>query len=333
MGMNKYALNLQLFADGGASGTGAAGDGAGSATGVTGQEAAVPVYDRAMRQKGGSGVRYDAVQTTEAPAQGATTPQVAAANTEAQAPVKPTFQELIEGDYKDDFSKTMQGIVQKRLKTAKDAEDRLSRLAPALQIVAEKYGLDFTDVSTADPDALIQALEQDRSLYEEEAYREGVSVEHYMRTKQLERQVAAANAQKAQQAEEAKMREQYARLQEQADAFRQKVPAFNLAAEMQNETFARMVVTGFPVENAYYAIHYAEVEAQRQQQTQEQLRTVAQTAQQQAAIAIRSGQRRPTENGISNTPATSTKPDPRSLSLAEIREIKRRAARGETIQF
>lgn len=322
--MDKYihALDLQLFADGGGA---AAGDGAGDgAPGVSGQEAAAPVYDRANRQRGGTGVRYESAPQEAEPQVDA---QAAAVQT-AQEPTKPTFKELIEGDYKDEFSKTMQGIVKNRLKEAKGAEERLGKYMPALQIIAERYGIDHEDA-----DGLLKALEQDQSLYEDEAIREGVSVEHYMRTKQLERQVAQANALREQQMQEAQMREQYARLQEQADAFREKVPSFDLATEMQNETFARMVVTGFPVDNAYYATHYAEIEAQRQQETQQQLRTVAQTAQQQAAAAIRSGQRRPTENGLNNIPATQPRSDPSRLTLQEIREMGKRARRGEEIRF
>ena len=331
------AFNLQLFAEGGAAGDGGAGAGAGAGagnatTGVTGQGDAVPVYDRAARQRGFTGVRYAQPTATQAEPTQPTTTRDAAANTPPvqtdAPPARPTFEELIKGEYKDEYSKHTQEIVQRRLKESKAAEERLTKLTPALSALAQRYGIDASD-----PDALVKAIDEDQSLYEDEAIREGLPVEQLMKQKRLEREVQQAKAFREQQQQETQMREQYAKLQQQADTFKAKVPEFNLANEMQNQTFARMVVQGFPLENAYYATHYAEIEARRQQQTEQQMREVAQNAQQAAANAIRSNSRRPTENGLANSAPAQVRTDPSQLKLKDFRALKERAARGEAITY
>ena len=336
------AVNLQLFADGAGAGDGGAAAGAaGAAPGVTAQGDAAPVYDRAQRQRERSGMRYE--KPTEQPearpaatqAQPTTTRDAAANTPDAldTPPARPTFQQLIEGEYKDEYSKHTQGIIKARLKEAKGAEERLKKLDPALQTLAQRYGLNVSDPAGLDLDAIVKAIESDQSLYEDEAMREGIPVEQLMKQRRLEREVAQSRAMRAQQQQEAAMREQYARLQEQADAFRSKIPEFNLGSEMQNETFARMVVNGFPVENAYYATHYAEIEARQKAQSEQQMREVAQNAQQAAANAIRSNARRPTENGLNNTTPAQVRTDPSQLSLKEMRELRERARRGEEITY
>lgn len=335
MGEHIKAFDLQLFADGAGDG-GAAG--AGDAAGVTGQGDAAPVYDMARKRRGLNPARYDAPaaqaqqQEPTATADGAQAPQVPQAD-ERQEPQRQTFEQLIEGEYKAEFDKRVQQIVKGRLKSAKGAEEQLGRIAPALQAVASRYGLDASDISAFDADALVKAIDEDKSLYEDEAYREGIPVETLMKQKQLEREVQQARAIREQQQSEAQMREQYERLQEQADEFRAKVPEFDLGREMQNDTFARMVVSGFPVENAYYATHYAEIEAMRAKQSQEQMRAVAQNAQQAAANAIRANQRRPSEIGTGQGTPAQVRLDPSQLKLADFRAIRERARRGEEIQF
>lgn len=329
--MDKSWINLQLFADG-AGGDGGAGAGD-AGTGVTGQGDAVPVYDRAQRQRGLSGVRYEQKPTTTQPEATLQPQRDAAATQEAEPPkARPTFQQLIEGEYKDDYSKHTQEIVKARLKTAKAAEERLTKLSPALETLASRYGLDMT-APDFDPDALVKAIDSDQSLYEAEALEKGMTTQQLMREKQLEREVAQARAIRDQQQREAQIRAQFENLRQQGEAFKQNVPEFDLAAEMQNETFARLTMQNFPVENAYYAAHYAEIEARRQEQQEAQMREVAKNAQQAAAAAVRSNARRPTENGTNNAQPAGVRSDPSQLKLGDFKSIRERVRRGEAIGY
>jgi hypothetical protein len=240
-----------------------------------------------------------------------------------------SFDELIAGEYKEDFDRRVQQIVRARLRETRAAQDRLNQFAPALQIVAGRYGLDFSDPAQADPAALLKALREDRSLYADEAAKKGVEVEKLMRQKRVERELQQARAFRARVEGEARIRQRYGQLRASADAFQKKEPGFSLAREMRNDTFARMVVTGFPLETAYHAAHYAELEEKRRAASDARMREVAQSASQKAANAVRLNGLRPSENGTGGAAAALSKIDISKLTRNDIRELTARAARGE----
>lgn len=325
--MNTYfdkLLYLQRFAEGG-DGAGDGGD-----AGAIGQEAAAPVSPRARKSNPLANVKFgiqeDAVVSQTAP----DTMQ------DEGAPAEETYESLIKGKFKADYDRDVQSIVQRRLKGSKAIEERLNTLAPVLQTLAERYGMDASDVNAIDVKALSKALSEDQELYEAEASREGMPVDLYMKAKQVERQQQAMQAQQRAMQEQAAARQEYASLLTQAVAFKAVNPSFNLDAEMENPAFGRMVLqpphgSGVPIEAAYYAIHHKEIEqARRQQQVQVTQYAVQQTAE-KTAKAIASGSRRPTENGVAKVAGADVRTDPRSLTKAERAEIKRRVRAGERI--
>jgi hypothetical protein len=260
------------------------------------------------------------------------TARAAAVDNAPEAAHEPTFEELIEGKFKADFDKRVQGIVQGRLRTAKGAEERLNQFAPAILIMAERYGLDFSDLAKADPAALAKAIEDDDALYEEYAMREGITTDQAKKQMRMEREVAQARAFRAAQENEQQMRDHYARLQAQSEEFRKAVPTFDLRTELQNETFGRAIVNGFDVKSAYYAAHADEIDAMHAAQTNAQLRQTAEAATAAAAKAVASGARRPAENGTSGAAAASApKIDISKLTAKDFRELATRAARGDAL--
>ena len=332
--MENSWINLQMFADG----AGGEGDGAGDAgSGAISQEAAAPVrakvgmYADRLQQDYIRGQKpAQAVVAPQEAAKPATEARAAAVEKAAEPSKKPTFQELIEGEYKDEYSKHTQEIVKKRLGPAKDAEARLAQLAPALQVLAERYGLDFSDLSKADPAALVKAVEDDDALYEQYAMREGITTEQAKKQMRMEREVAQARAQRTAQENEQQMRERYERLQQQSEEFKKSMPGFDLRAELQNPAFGKAIVNGFDVKSAYYAAHANDIDAMYAARTNEQLRQTAEAAKQNAAKAIQSGQRRPTENGATGAPAsTAPKIDISKLTAKDFRDMAAQAARGK----
>ena len=98
--------NLQLFAEGGAQGTGVTAPDAGVQTGVTAPDAGV----------------------------------------QQQEPDRnATFEKLIKGEYKDLYDARVQDTLQKRLKGQNETVERYKALATGLEILAKKYGVDPTD--------------------------------------------------------------------------------------------------------------------------------------------------------------------------------------------
>lgn len=104
----------------------------------------------------------------------------------------------------------------------------------------------------------------------------------------------------------------YRELRAQAEALRAKRPDFDLERELENPDFARLLENGVDPETAFEVVH-------RREQADREARLAQNAA-------------RPLENGLGNgSLAAVTKPDPRSLTRAERKLLRRRAARGEEI--
>ena len=278
---------LQLFAEGG--------DGAG-ASGVTGMDAAS--------------------QT------GVTTPAAEETKSEGQAvDRKAEFQKLISGEYKEFYDAEVNNIVQNRVKRSKEVADKYNTLYPALELIAEGYGIDPKDTA-----ALVKAITEDNSHYEEEAMKLGMPVENFKRIKTIERENARYKAN-----EEARARaERNAEIQngwkQQAESLKSVYPTLNFDAEIQNPQFAQLLGAGVDVRTAYEVTHRDEIIPAAMQFAQK-------SATEKIAASVAAGQARPSEGGMQNTPSAQMKTDVSKLSAKEIDEYIERARRGERITF
>ena len=211
-------LNLQLFG-----GEGAAGDGgaAGAASGDSGtQTAAAPIpEEQRLRELGvpehvlknranrKSAKKSAGSVQTAAPAQTAPqTPAAQAQQTEEQtpetepapAPVRMTWDEIMADP---EYNKQMQSTIQQRLRSAKGAEENLGKLAPAIELLANKYGMDMNNM---DYEALANAISDDNQYYEDRALEMGVSVETAKRIDKNERATARQQAEQQRTLEQQK---------------------------------------------------------------------------------------------------------------------------------
>ncbi len=303
---------LQLFADG-------AGDGAGegaAATGDTTVGAADPHVERLLSL----GVPKEKIraQHTAALAKAA---QAAPQQEQQQAAAATTETKRLSWDeiQKDEeYNKQIQNIVSKRVKETKAAqaaaEDKLSKLAPALELMAQKYGLDPANL---DYEKLATAVSEDTAYYEQKALDMGVSVETAKHIDQLEREQARRQAENAKTAEEQALQNHFRKLSEQAQALKQTFPNFDLMTELKNPAFARMTAPniGISVEDAYYACHRAEIQTASMQ-------VAAQKTAENLSKTIQAGKQRPVENGTSAQAPSITTIDWRNASAAQ-REAKK----------
>lgn len=335
----KFKLDLQLFG-----GEGAAGDGGGEGapSGVGGEGAAAPVpEEQRLRELGvpdhvlkkranrksaksaGGNAQAAATTQTEAP-QDAAAQQPTEANNDADAAPaaspRMTWDEIMADP---EYNKQMQATVQQRLRSAKSAEENLGKLAPAIELLASKYGM---DVNNMDYDALTKAIGDDDSYYEEEALKRGKTIEQTKQDVQKEQD----DARQQRTLEQKRIREHFASLERQGEQMKKVFPNFDLRKELQDPRFARMTSPsgGLSVEDAYYAIHRKEIQAAGMQVT-------AQQTSQKISNAIQSGQRRPVENGVSGKAASVTSFDyrnaPKQQRDALKKEIYAAAARGEKL--
>lgn len=225
-----------------------------------------------------------------------------------------------------EYNRQMQETVRQRLKDSRGAEERLHALDPAMQILAQRYGLQ----DAADSKALAKAILEDNSFYEDKAAQMGVEPDVARRIDQMERfeQQREAEAQRSEQ--EKAMREHFRSLAEQEAELKKTVPDFDLQRELQNPTFLRMTApgSGLRVADVYFALHRQELqEAARKQAAQE--------AAQKISASVRAGSSRPVENGVSSQAPSTGSIDYAHMTRAQRQalkdEILRAAARGEKI--
>lgn len=283
------ALNLQLFAEG----TGDGGTGSEGATGETGTAAVS--------------------QTSITDADGTT-----ATNVDREA----KFEKLIKGEYKDLYDSRMQDTIQKRLKGQKETVEKYEALAPTLETLAKKYGVDASDIS-----ALNKAIEEDDAYYEEEALEKGVTVEQLKQFKKMEKENAELKKMRDEQNAKEAAEKKVAGWLDESKQVKAIYPQFDLKSEMQNPKFVDLLrVPGVDVRTAYELIHKDEIIAGAMQFT-------AKTVEKKIADKIAANGARPTENGLSSQSASLSKSDVSQLSKADILDIQRRVARGEKISF
>ena len=312
-------FDLQLFADGGA---GAGGSGTGGQTGVT-AAAAVPqdegvkaasLTNRSMahaadaqQNRQGRGV-VDAQQSDGADSG---KPQ----NREAE------FEKLIKGEYKDLYDRRLQYTLRERLKGPTETAKKYEALSPALEILSKKYGVDASD-----PAALVSAIEEDNSYYEEEASKLGIPVEQLKQLRKMERE----NGELRRQMQEAKTRDylakQYATWMDQAEKLREVYPSFDWDAETKDQRFTDLLRNNIDVRTAYEVLHKDEIIPAAMQFT-------AKTVEQKLTNKIIAGGARPAENGTDARSAAVTKKDVSKMTREERADIARRALMGERITF
>ena len=227
-----------------------------------------------------------------------------------------------------EYNKEIQAIVQSRLRSAKNAEEALSKMTPALEVLARKHGL---DPSNPDYEALAKAINDDDAYYEDKALEMGVSVEAAKRIDQQERDTARQQKEEARNLEQQKIQNHFKSLEQQGEALKKLFPKFDLRTELQNPVFARMTAPGtgiMSVEDAYRAVHRKEIEAAQSQ-------VIAQRTAQNISNAIQAGSRRPDENGTSGQSASVTTFDYSKASKEQREALKRQIyaakARGEKV--
>lgn len=299
-------VNIQLFADGGDGGMGTGDTGAVSgATGVISgaadrnNRAKNPLANVVYGKQGG---------VPDASEHGAPND----ANAEFEAFRK---------SHKEQFDSWAQETIQHRLKGSKDVIDRYNSLAPTIEMLAAKYGVDAEDIA-----GLNEAIQADDSYYEDEALERGLSVQQLKQIKKLERENSAFRQQAEQQERQQQAEQDIAMWMQQAQEAQQVFPGLDLRTELQNPQFVSLLQNNVDVQTAYFAVHNRELVPQAMQYA-------ARQTEQQVTNKIRANGARPSENGLHSASSAVTKTDVSQLTKADRQEIARRVARGERITF
>lgn len=317
--MSEYNFGLlKLFGEGGEGGQ--SGEGADSSTqsADAGQkrllELGVPAdkLNRAVYRRGQTAKPVEAKSEGQVAAAESPTGAEPGNTVKEEAPKRMTWDE-IKSD--PEYNKEIQSIVQSRLRSAKAAEDNLTKLAPTLEVLSRKYGLDPANI---DYDALSKAVNDDNDYYESKALELGVPVETAKKIDQQERETARNQRIEERTLEEQKIANHIRKLETEGEALKAIFPNFDLRKELANETFARLTAPGvnLSVEDAYRVIHRQEIESAAS-------KVITQKTAEKLTNSIMANSARPAENGISSQGASVTSFDYRTASREQREALKR----------
>lgn len=310
--MFKKSLDLQLFAEG------AAGDGAATVAQATGETAANSMTIEKPQKKTSTAGRKQQSQSVavkygkQEPAEPLETAKAAPKSTEAET--EPSFTELIKSDkYKTDYQKSVEKIIEQRFKNYKGLETRLESLAPVLQMVGDKYGIDPQNENFVQ--ALTQALGNDNGAFEQYASEHGCSVEEAKQIVTLKRQVKTLEDEKQRRAKQDELDRGWKQIVQQAESTKQQFPSFDLEREMMDERFAKLVANGVDTTAAFIATNHKNIiPATVQLATEKAVQATANT--------VQANKTRPVEIGLDSQNAAIIKDDPSKLTLKDFRQIR-----------
>lgn len=208
------------------------------------------------------------------------------------------FSELINGKFKEQFTKKTQAIIDKRFKETKNLEAYKSMVSPVISGLMEKYGLKEGEESRLSE--LMKPKETDtEAIPNTENKKSPVNT--------LAKNVKGWVA--------------------QGEELKNTYPDFNLRKELkENKLFSRLVLNGVSVKDAFEAAHKDEILSGAMAYTAKRVR-------EQMVSNIEAKGRRPLENGVSSQSGVITTVDVNSLTSKDILKILKQVENGASISF
>lgn len=241
----------------------------------------------------------------------------AAAAPETAPDLNGEFESLIKGKYKEQYDTRVQDTVRKRLRSSHETVEKFKALTPALNLLAEHYGVDPTDT-----EALRRAVEGDDAFYKAQAQQRGMDVQSMKAIRALEQENQGLRQAAQDQHFQQYLLHRAIQWKQQADEAKSTYPDLDMNIECQNPRFRQLLGSGLDVASAYLLVHRDSV-----------LEAAAQSGRQMMASNLMATGKRPSENGTSGQSAAVMASDVASMSKADRENIRRRAARGERIRL
>lgn len=233
----------------------------------------------------------------EGSAEGATGDETADAGQKNEENCDEEFSQLINGKFKEQFTKKTQAIIDKRFKETKELEAYKSRVSPVMERLMEKYGL-----SQGDEEKLLGTFGDEKSDAQENSTKEV-----YIKQDKLKSKIGM--------------------WLKESESLRATVPDFDLRKEIkENKLFSQLLLSGVPLNTAYETVHKDEIISNAMHYTADAVR-------QQMVKNIEAKGMRPVENGISSESAIVTSVDVNSLTSQDILKILKQVENGASIKF
>lgn len=212
------------------------------------------------------------------------------------------FSELINGKFKEQFTKKTQAIIDKRFKETKELESFKDRVSPFIDKAMSKYGL-----NPGEEEKLVDYLEESR----EEDFEENTPNE------EVKEETSRAE----------KLRGRISSWIRESNDIKEMYPDFDLRKEIKgNKLFSQLLLGGAPVKAAYETVHRDEILSGAMAYTAGKVR-------EQVVRGIEAKGRRPVENGVSSESAVVTAVDVNSLTSQDILKILKQVENGANIKF
>ncbi len=211
------------------------------------------------------------------------------------------FSNLINGKFKEQFTKKTQAIIDKRFKQTKELEDYKKSVSPVVEKLLEKYGY-----APGEEGRLFEALEKadEENIQSPESPRE---VFEDSRRDALKKRVGGWI--------------------KESEEIKSLYPDFDLRNELRTQKlFSQLLLGGAPLRAAYETVHKDEILSGAMAYT-------ANTVREQVVKGIETKGRRPLENGISSETAVLTSVDVNSLTSKDILKILKQVENGAQVKF
>lgn len=245
------------------------------------------------------------------------------------SPERASFDDLIKGEYKEDYQKHLEKTLKRRMRGADRNKARLESVSPMLTMLAEQYGISVNDANNMSDEefqAIVDGFLNDKSRYEQEAYDKGMDVDTLMEMKADKRELDRLREFQRSTVANNENMQRIQKLNEEAFRLQQIYPGFDLDAEMENPEFERLAWNaGVPLQTAYEVIHHDEL-------LPHAMKYSAERAAQQVANSVRSGMSRPIEGGnMSRSASLTADASPRNWTKEKREDILRRVRNGERV--
>ena len=288
-----------------------------------GEVASGDIAAPAAGENEGEKVAYGKVATEEVPAASEQIKeQITEPDPEAR---KAEFEKLIKGEYRDVFGERVQYLINERFRETKNLEKQIDGFKPLIDILGKKYG-----ISDGNAAKLAKAIEEDDSLWEQEAMTEGLTVEQYKYQKRIEAENEMFHKQREAEEQRKGAQETYNKWLEQANEIKAQYPEFNLDTEIRHpqtgQQFLQVLQATGSVRMAYQAVNFDKILPMATQEA-------ARRSQEETVNNIQARRSRPAESGASTSAGVIVKNDPSKWTDADMDEVIRRVSMGETIKL
>ncbi len=219
------------------------------------------------------------------------------------------FNRLINGKFKEEFTKKTQAIIDKRFKQTKQLEEYKNKVSPMIDLLLQSNNL-----SPGEEDKLAQLIAQDNNETEDF---------HDDEIQTDEKEVYEDKTLSHQD----RLKQKIGGWLNESEEFKTENPDFDLRSELrENKLFSQLLLSGVPLKSAYDIVHRDEILSSAMHHTADEVRR-------QVVQSIEAKGRRPMENGVSSESAIVTSVDVNSLTSQDILKILKQVQNGASIKF